>query len=88
MTGVSFNVVCSAEDSASQACNDVGKSTLSAASDPIVASTLADPPYITEVVVTEDVELTMFLDEVLVSDLVAGHDYWFSVPLVLRQVSH
>ena len=74
MTGVSFNVVCSAEDSASQACNDVGKS--------------ADPPYIAEVVVTGDVELTMFLDEVLVNDLVAGHDYWFSVPLVLRQVSH
>ena len=71
------------------ACNDVGNSTLSAASDPIVASTLADPPYITEVVVTGDVELPMFLDEVLViSDLVAGHAYWFSVPLVLRQVSH
>ena len=40
----------------------MGNSTLSAASDPIVASTLADPPYITEVVVTGDVELTMFLD--------------------------
>ena len=34
---------------------------MSAASDPIVASTLADPPYITEVVVTGDVELTVFL---------------------------
>ena len=75
---------------------------MSAASDPFVASTLADPPYITEVVMTEDVELTVFLDatwngrsvvtgyvctgasvwvftgEVLViSDLVAGHAYWF-----------
>ena len=75
---------------------------MSAASDPIVASTLADPPYIIEVVMTEDVELTVFLDatwnggsvltgyvctgasvwvftgEVLViSDLVAGHAYWF-----------
>ena len=75
---------------------------MSAASDPIVASTLADPPYITEVAMTEDVELTVFLDatwngrsvvtgyvctsasvwvftgEVLViSDLVAGHAYWF-----------
>ena len=45
-----------------KACNDVGDSTLSATSDPIVASTLADPPYITEVVVTGDVELTVFLD--------------------------
>ena len=44
-----------------KACNDVGNSTLRAASDPIVASTLADPPYITEVVVTGDVVLMVFL---------------------------
>ena len=44
-----------------KACNDVGNSTMSAASDPIVASTLADPPHITKVVVTGDVELTVFL---------------------------
>ena len=54
--------VCSTEDSditgssvddvvILEACNDVGNSTMSAASDPIVASTLADPPYVTEVVV-------------------------------------
>ena len=36
-------------------------STLSATSDPIVASTLANPQYMTEVVVTEDVVLTVFL---------------------------
>ena len=45
-----------------KACNDVGDSTLSATSDPILASTLADPPYITEVAVTGNVELTVFLD--------------------------
>ena len=50
--GVTYTVRC-------KACNDVGDSTLSATSDPIVASTLADPPYITEVVVTGDVELTV-----------------------------
>ena len=42
--GVTYAVRC-------KACNDVGNSTVSAASDPIVASTLADPPYITEIVV-------------------------------------
>ena len=92
--GVTYAVRC-------KACNDVGNSTISAPSDPIVASTLADPPHITEVVVTEDVKLTVFLNawsggsvvtgyvctgasiwvftgEVLViSDLVAGHAYWF-----------
>ena len=52
--GVTYTVRC-------KACNDVGNSTLSAASDPIVASTLADPPYITQVVVPGDVELTVFL---------------------------
>ena len=36
-------------------------STPTAASDPIVASTLADSPYITEGVVTGDVDLTVFL---------------------------
>ena len=85
----------------------MGDSTLSATSDPIVAFTLADPPYITEIVVTEiavtgDVELTVFLDVawnggsvvtgyvctgasvwvftgevLLISDLDAGHAYWF-----------
>ena len=52
--GVTYAVRC-------KACNDVGNSTMSASSDPIVASALADPPYITEVVVTGDVELTVFL---------------------------
>ena len=95
ITNVTYVVRC-------KACNDVRNSTMSAASDPIVASTLANPPYITEVVMSEDVELTVFLDatwngrsvvtgyvctgasvwvftgEVLViSDLVAGHAYWF-----------
>ena len=45
-----------------KACNDVGNSTMIAASNPIVASTLADPPYIPEVVVTGDVKLTVFLN--------------------------
>ena len=36
-------------------------STLSAASDPIVASTLANPPHITKVEVTRDVKLMVFL---------------------------
>ena len=44
-----------------KACNDVSNSTMIAASDPIVASTLADPPYIPEVVVMVDVKLTVFL---------------------------
>ena len=35
-------------------------STPTAASDPIVASTLADSPYITEGVVTGDLDLTVF----------------------------
>ena len=52
--GVTYNVTC-------KACNDVDNSTLSAASDPIVASTLANPPCNTKVVVTRDVELTVFL---------------------------
>ena len=43
-------------------CNDIGDSTLSAISDPIVAFTLSDPPYITKVVVTGDMEFTVFLD--------------------------
>ena len=51
--GVTYTVTC-------KTCNDVDSSTLSAASDPIVASTLANPPYITKVVVTRDVELTVF----------------------------
>ena len=42
--------------------DDVGNSTLSATSNPTVAFTLADPPYITKVVVSGDVELTVFLD--------------------------
>ena len=52
--GVTYAVRC-------KACNDADNSTLSAASDPIVASTLANPPYITKVVVTRDVVLTVFL---------------------------
>ena len=52
--GVTYTVRC-------KACYDVGNSTLSAASDPIVASTLEDPQYITEAVVTEDVVLMVFL---------------------------
>ena len=52
--GVTYTVTC-------KACNDVDNSTLSAASDPIVASTLANRPYITKVVVTRYVELTVFL---------------------------
>ena len=44
-----------------KACNHVGNSTMSAASDPILASPLADPPYITEIVVSMDVKLTVFL---------------------------
>ena len=52
--GVTYTVTC-------KACNDVDNLTLSAASDPIVASTLANPLYITKVVVTRDVELTVFL---------------------------
>ena len=51
---VTYTVTC-------KACNDVDNSTLSAASDLIVASTLANPLYITKVVVTRDVELTVFL---------------------------
>ena len=56
--GVTYTVTC-------KACNDVDNSTLSAASDPIVASTLANPPYITKVVVTRDVELMVFLSAAL-----------------------
>ena len=42
--------------------------------DPIVASALADPPYITEVVVTGDVELTVFLDAAWTEgSVVTGH---------------
>ena len=52
--GVTYTVTC-------KACNDVGNSTLSATSDPIVASPLANPPYITKVVVTRDMELMVFL---------------------------
>ena len=52
--GVTYVVRCGA-------CNDVGNSTMSAASDPIVAPTLAGPPYIIEVVVTGDIKLTVFL---------------------------
>ena len=36
--------------------------TLSATTDPISASPLADPPYITEVVLTRDVKLTICLE--------------------------
>ena len=39
----------------------LGNSTVRAASDPVVSSPLANPPYITEVVVTGDVKLTVFL---------------------------
>ena len=52
--GVTYTVTC-------KACNDVCNSILSAASDPILASTWANLPYFTEVEVTEDVELTLFL---------------------------
>ena len=51
--GETYTVTC-------KACNDVHNSTLSAASDPIVASTLANPMYSTKVVVPRDVELTVF----------------------------
>ena len=86
-----------------KACNDVDNSTLSATSDPIVASTLANPPYITKVVITRRcgahgvlkrglerrASVQVFTGEMLViSDLVAKYAYWFSVLLVLRQVSH
>ena len=52
--GVTYTVTC-------KACNNVDNSTLSAASDPIVASTLGNPPYITKVEVTRDVERAVFL---------------------------
>ena len=52
--GVTYVVRCGA-------CNDVGNLTMSAASDPIVASTLANPLDIKKIVVTRDVELTVFL---------------------------
>ena len=51
--GVTYTVTC-------KACNYVNNSTLIATSDPIVASTFANPPYITKVVVTRDMELMVF----------------------------
>ena len=66
--GVTYSVTCNA-------CNDVDNSTLSAASDPIVASTLANPPYITKVVVTRDVELTVFLSVWNGGSVVTGYVY-------------
>ena len=64
-------------------------STLSATSDPIVASTLADPQYITEVVVTEDVVLTVFLGaawnggSILTGSVCTGASVWFFTGEVL-----
>ena len=74
--------------------------------------TLADPPYITQVVVTGDMELTVFLvaawkkvcmtgcvstgasvwaftgKVLMISDLVAGHAYWFSVCRSFNSCQH